>query len=359
MRISGLILIPVFFTGSVCSQDIHFSQVSENPALVNPALCGANNPMRVSSSYRDQWGSMSSAYKTLGFSFESRFNRSEWEKVDQFRTMTFKKRGSDRLAAGLSVYSDKAGDGRLGQTQVNLSLASFVPVSRQSFISVGLLGSFNQRQIDVSKLIFSDQLPDGQLDPDIGSGEIFSNLNYSYADLATGALWTFDEKKSEDVDRQLKAKMGISFYHLVNSKQKFLDPSNEFLQLKTVVHGDFTFGIFNTNKAFAPAYLLEFQGPYRKLMFGGFIKNYFNDNSHYTGLVKSSCFSYGVFYRVKDAVIFNALFEWKQQYVIGLSYDVTVSKLGQYNSMRGGFEITLKYVSPKAFLYQEKKKPML
>jgi len=344
------ILLVLVFNQVLNAQDIHFSQINENPSLINPALCGSSNPIRISTSYREQWG----AYKTMGLSLESRFNTSEWEKVDQFRTMTFKKRSSGRLAAGLSVYSDKAGDGNLGQTQINLSLASFIPISKQSFISVGLLGNYTQRKLDVSKLVFPDQLPGGQLDPNLGSGENFSSVSYTYADIAAGALWTFDKKGNQDVGRQLKVRMGVSLYHLAKSEQKFIDPSNEFLYLKSVLHGDFTFGIFNTNKAFAPSYLLEFQGPHKKIMLGGLIKNYFNDNSHYTGLVKSSCFSYGVYFRINEAVVFNTLFEWKQQYSIGLSYDLTVSKYSQYNSMRGGFEISLKYVSPKAFLYQKK-----
>jgi hypothetical protein len=48
------------------------------------------------------------------------------------------------------------------------------------------------------------------------------------------------------------------------------------------------------------------------------------------------------------------LLEWQEQFAMGLSYDVNVSKLAGTSSARGGFEITLRYTKPKPFLYQKK-----
>jgi type IX secretion system PorP/SprF family membrane protein len=125
------------------AQDIHFSQYNNTPALVNPALTGTANVLRASVIYKDQWKGVTVPYKTFGAMFEMKFKASNWEKVDQNLTKTYKKSFS-RLAGGLSFFSDKAGDGNMSTSQVNLSLASFVPVSAKSSLSVGLQASMVQ-----------------------------------------------------------------------------------------------------------------------------------------------------------------------------------------------------------------------
>src|SRR5690606_5744100 len=146
-------------------------QFQENPSLLNPALCGAENLRRFSANFKDQWGSVTLPYRSYGVSFESRFHANNWQQVDNFRTMTFKKRTMSRLAAGVSVYNDVAGDGNLGQTLVNGSIATFVNVGRESYISVGMQGSFVQKRLNVSQLRFPDQFEDNGFDPNVGSGE--------------------------------------------------------------------------------------------------------------------------------------------------------------------------------------------
>ena len=54
-----LIIGGIFGIGaSAFSQDLHFSQYTENPSLVNPALTGSQYVMRASVIYKDQWRSV-------------------------------------------------------------------------------------------------------------------------------------------------------------------------------------------------------------------------------------------------------------------------------------------------------------
>src|SRR5688572_4487130 len=109
MKMRQLTTILICCAGKLLSQDMHFSQFMENPSLLNPALCGAENLRRSSINFKDQWGSVTIPYRSYGFSFESRFNSDNWKQVDNFRTMTFRKRSFSRVAAGISVYNDQAG----------------------------------------------------------------------------------------------------------------------------------------------------------------------------------------------------------------------------------------------------------
>ena len=50
---------------SLKAQDIHFSQFFETPLWRNPSLAGIyNGDIRVQAVYRDQWNSVTNAYRT-------------------------------------------------------------------------------------------------------------------------------------------------------------------------------------------------------------------------------------------------------------------------------------------------------
>lgn len=337
------------------SQDLHFSQYTQTPSLINPALTAASNTLRASIIYKDQWRGVTVPYKTFGASFEMKFKASNWEKADDNKTKAYKKSVS-RLAGGLSFYSDKAGDGNMGTSQVNLSLASFIPLNVKNSLSVGLQASVVQRTVDFSKLIFPDQYNGTSYDPTINNGENVGSQNFIYPDFAGGVNWSygFSEKRMA-ANNAFKANVGVSMYHINEPKQKFLSGSNEKLNSKYVLHGDFLIGITNTNMALAPSYLLQFQGPSKEIIIGLMTKYYFKEDSKYTGFIKRTALGIGAAYRNLDALILSVQIE-SGQYAVGFSYDLNTSKLTPASTGRGGPEIFLRFITPNPFLYQMRAK---
>ena len=336
------------------SQDLHFSQFNENHALINPALTGATDPFRASISYRNQWRSITTPFKTYGMSFETRFNTSNWKEVDKFRSMTFKERSISRLAWGLSVYSDKAGTGNLASTIANLSLATFVPINKKSFLAFGMQARYVQQKVDNKELIFSGQYNGYGYDPTMPSHERFASVNYNYFGFSGGGLWSYGQDQKRIANNgQVKGNLGVSFYHL-NPPHEGFYAGNQITQMKYVVHGDLLYAPAEFNHAIAPSFLVQKQGSSLEILFGTMLRYYIADNSKYTGHVKRTSIGYGVYYRNSDAAIIALNFEKQEQYVIGLSYDVNISKLSNASQGRGALEITLRYTPPKAFLYQKK-----
>src|SRR6202163_3850850 len=89
---------------SAFTQDLHFSQFFEAPLLRNPALAGIfTGDYRIQGVYRDQWNSITNAYRTGSFDREY--------KIPIGRT-------DDYLTIGLQVLYDKAGSAGLTSTQV-------------------------------------------------------------------------------------------------------------------------------------------------------------------------------------------------------------------------------------------------
>ena len=94
------------------AQDIHFSQYSMTPSLLNPALTGIyRGNHRAFLNYKNQWRGMGvpgATYATTLFSYDAGL---------------FKKKFSNGyLGAGINAYKDMAGDLKIGTTQLNIAL---------------------------------------------------------------------------------------------------------------------------------------------------------------------------------------------------------------------------------------------
>lgn len=336
------------------AQDFHFSQFVENPSVVNPALTGVAGPLRASLTYREQWRSAVSPYKTYGVGFDTRLKNGNWEQVDKFRGMTFKERSIGRLAWGFSAYSDKAGTADLGLTRGSFNLASFVPLSNNSFISLGIQAAVVQRRGQNGNLIFPNQYSGGMYDPNISSGEKFSTLYYVYPDLAAGLLWSYKQKQNRIAHNSLfKANVGFAASHLTKPKQTFLQ-TKQSLAMRYTVHGDLVYEPGFPNVAFQPLFLFQWQAQATELIAGLQVKYFFKDNSHYTGIVKRSAFGLGVSGRNKDAMICTALLDIKEQCLVGISYDINLSAFGPSTRGRGAMEINIRVTPPAGYLYEKR-----
>ena len=65
LRHISLLLAALHLLTAVRAQDIHFSQFFEAPLLRNPSLAGIfTGDIRVQAVFRDQWTSVTNAYKT-------------------------------------------------------------------------------------------------------------------------------------------------------------------------------------------------------------------------------------------------------------------------------------------------------
>ncbi|MBI3519642.1 MAG: PorP/SprF family type IX secretion system membrane protein [Bacteroidetes bacterium] len=339
------------------SQDFHFSQYNENPLLINPAMAGASQSMRASIVFKDQWSSVTTPFRSYGFSFESRFKTSNWEKADKRRGMIFKK-SKNRMSGGLSIYNDKAGDSKMGTLNTSLTYAMFFPLSQYSNLSFGLQGGFVQRKMDGTSLIYGAQYNGSTYDPNLPSGEYYTRQSFMYGDMSSGALYTYmRDEKSIAANDQINAQVGFSVYHLTRPQQNFLYGESDRLYRKYVFHGNLLFGVPNSKVGIAPSWLVQVQGPSKEILAGMMFKYYIKDNTKYTGFIKRSSVGIGVYYRSGDAIITSLLVELGK-FAVGFSYDVNMSKLATVSKGRGGPEITLRMMTPSAFLYQRRSKAM-
>lgn len=338
-------LLPTAF-----AQDIHFSQYNFSPLTLNPALTAAYKDIQATLQYKDQWKSLN-GFRTAAATFEIKLGQFNWIKLEKL-TGTFKKKLAKGLAFGLNVFTDRAGDAKMQQTQGNFSVAYHALLDVHNTFSAGLMGGLSQRSISPDDLRFNNQYSAGSYDPNILSGENFSNQTFAYGDYALGLLYSYgDGSKYMTSNDQKHFNVGVSLSHISSPKQSFMSVMDEQLNWKYTAHVSSLLGIKNTNYSFGPSLLYMRQGALNELTFGAMVKYMLKDDSKYTGYVKGAAFSLGCYYRNKDAIIPYALMELGA-YSIGLSYDTNVSGLSTVTSGRGGFEISLRFNSPSPFLYQ-------
>lgn len=351
---AGLFLACCIAPAASCfSQDIHFSQFHEAPMQLNPALTGAVNSTRASLNYKDQWRSVTTPYQTIAGSYEMRFNTNEWEKVPT-KTEVYKL-AQKRLSGGLAFFRDKAGDGKMGLTQIQFSLSSSAPLNDKSTLVAGLQGGFAQRSVNYSALIFPEQYNGTGYDPSLPSGEYASSGVFYYGDFSGGLAWLYkrDESKIQEND-DLKTSLGAAVFHFNSPNQSFYGDASEKIFTKYVLHGLVDKGIRRTNVSLMPGFMFALQGPSNELLAGLMVKYKIGEDSKYTGYIRGANVSFGAYYRNRDAVIPQMLLEFGRC-GIGLSYDLNLSGLTAASRSRGGFEVMIKYVTPNPFIYQNSK----
>jgi type IX secretion system PorP/SprF family membrane protein len=320
-----LILVPIAFLLSAPfarSQDIHFSQFYETPLLRNPSLAGIfTGDYRVETLFRDQWNSVTDAYRTGSFSAEYK-----WPVGRQ----------DDYFTTGLEVLYDKAGTAALTTTEILPALNYHKSLSDEKpvYLSIGFMGGLISKTIDLSQVTTNSQYNGTAYDPALPNGENITTPSIHYLDGDLGISFSTAFGK----DNQNSMYLGFAYYHLNRPKNSFYENPTVELDPKYVFSGGLK-AVLNDYSYFSLLADYSKQGPSREAV-GGILYSYKlgNDPDSY-----DYTFSVGGFVRWQDAFIPVVKLQWNT-FSLGFSYDVNVSPLSTVSENRGGFELSLCYI---------------
>ncbi len=310
------VIVFLLFSVNVYSQDIHFSQTSSSPFNLNPALAGTmQTDNRLVINNRSQWNSFTNAYKTISASFDHKFN--------------FSLPYIHAIGIGLLVNSDKAGDGKFGNTGV------FIPVSYQKLfinekllITIGFRVGVSQNSIDYNLLSFGSQFNGNKYDSGLPNFENFSSNTKAYFDLASGVF-----VKYEYDNFTLNA--GFALYHINNTDISFGSTGNIYLPKRQSAF--LSSQVFLSNEfQLLPAIYFHKQNKYKELLWGAMLQIQLSNALFHR-------FQTGLFVRNSDAIILRFSSDYND-IRLGVSYDINVSGLSIASRGRGGFEFSLIYL---------------
>lgn len=326
----GISLVSVY---SAQAQDIHFSQFDETPLQLNPANAGVHHDVRIITNYKNQWKAVGSPYKTFALSGD----------------VKLLKKKNHQMGIGIDLFSDKAGDADMASNQGNLSLSAIININKKSLISAGVMAGFTQRSMDGANLTWGNQYNGMAYDASLPTGETNTPGSFTFADFGAGIQFSYGtDEMYISANNAKKVNIGVSVFHPHQPSFSFYGNSSEKLHMKTVIHGDAALGISNTNLVLKPSYIVFIQGATKEITPGMTFQYILQEGSKYTGNKKPAAVSIGGYYRLQDAAIALVKFEYAN-YSIGFSYDINLSKLKTVTSARGGFEISLRFISPGAF----------
>lgn len=313
---SFFLLISCAVIFSAKAQDIHFSQFFEAPLLRNPSLAGIfTGDVRVQAVYRDQWNSVTTAYKTASVNGEYKLPVG---KSDDF------------LTVGLQMLYDRAGTVSWVSAHLlpALNYHKSLGAEKNRYLSLGFMGGPVQRRLDISKMTTNSQY-DG-----MGLGENLPSPDYTYFDGSLGM--SFNTQLNENIDNNMFG--GIAYHHFTHPKNSFYRNSDIELDPKWVGSAGVKFSV-------TPSSYITFQGDYsmqgkfREVVAGalyGLKLNEEIENPLYT-------IHGGAFLRLNDAFIPVIKLDYRP-FSVSLSYDVNISKLKTSSYGRGGFELGISYI---------------
>jgi type IX secretion system PorP/SprF family membrane protein len=324
------------------SQDIHFSQMSQNPLWINPAITGVYKGWeRVSISHRSQWLGATTQFQTTAISAD----------VNLLKT---KRNDKAHLGFGIMFWNDVGGDANYGQRQGSISLSGIVPMGGGNQLSAGIQAGIGARGGNMSDLVFESQWNGDFYDPTFASGEGVSLQSENFYDLSLGVNYLYDgESTSFARNEDLRFQAGFAVFHANQPEIRYAGIANDFLFRKFVAHTSFITDVRGTRWSAEANAVALFQGPQNQIILGGLMRYRISQGSKITGLKQDAYLAGGLFFRAGDALIPTVQLDYKG-FLFGISYDATVSQLN--NAYRGGsLEFSIVYRNLNHALFKKRR----
>lgn len=305
------------------AQDIHFSQYNAQPLVLNPALTGLNGcDYRMGAIYKSQWGSVSAGntYRTT-----SAFADIAMGKPTKF---------SNFAGAGLSLFSDQAGDLNYNTNKADLSLAYHLMLNNRSTqsLSFGLQGGFGHRSINMSRALFDFDPVTGE--PIQSSIENIDVQPMFWGDAGLGILY------SNSPSQKSNYFFGLALHHLNQpniSSFTVNRSASERMYMKFTLHAGSLIPL-NDQLFIMPGFMILKQGPHNEIILTNYFK-FKTNNMPYN----NTAFYFGTLYRVGDAFVLATRADFNNGMNIHFSYDLNISKLTSASRINGGPEVAITY----------------
>lgn len=317
-----LILIAVFLCCfSLKAQDIHFAQFYNSPLNISPALTGVfKGDRRFIGNYRSQWQSALVPYTTFSGMFDSKIYS------DKFK--------NGMLGAGAVLNYDIAGDGELGNIQLNASVSYTLTIDRENFLSFGLQAGVAQRSFRPASLTFDNQFDGEIFDPSRPINEQFTNTAKVYGDVSIGVNWHGQKQK-----KRTRLDVGGAVYHLNQPDQSFNSADPARLSTRISLYMLPTLQL-SKKMDFILHGMAQLQGAYTE-GFAGAGGRFHLDTRRTREMAIQLTGSYR-FNAFGDSVIPAAEVHYKT-WVVGLSYDINISDFQRATNRYGGPELSVRY----------------
>ncbi|WP_018477310.1 PorP/SprF family type IX secretion system membrane protein [Pontibacter roseus] len=308
-----LICFLLLATGAVAQQKALYSQYMINYFILNPAVAGFEKDVNFKVGYRNQWVGFEGAPKTFYLSGEGALFNQDLKRS---------KRAQPFQGVGGYVYTDQTGP--TTRTGALASYAYHVPLNKQIFLSSGIFAGFQQFRFDPNKVRLADG--SNERDPVTNHGRIDAFM----PDLTVGVFLHSEEFY-----------VGASLFQVLGNKIHEADGTEEVSRLSRhlFVSGGYNWDVHD-KITLMPSVLLKY-------VHAAPIQADFNVKGayHFSKRRQKSVYDdqvwAGISYRTQDAIVGLVGVQFKEQFQLGYTYDITISPMRHQSS--GSHEIVLGY----------------
>ena len=316
-----VLIIPLFLGNAGKTQDPSFSQFFTSPLNINPALTGnINADWRVIANFRNQWLGPASPYVTGTVSYD--------RKIFQNKVPNAHVPEGNVLGIGGMLMFDRAMGGVAKSTYASLNLSYNVKLTEGDIkhkIAAGFGAIYGERRIDFSRVDFEEQFTGYGFNTNLPTGESSLSNMKPYFSMSAGITYSITtEEGNFDI--------GVAGFHLNKPKQTFLKDDNQILAIRKVVHSNFE-RFLNERVVLNLNGIYQYQSKASYFSVGGGI-------GYYLPSANDIMVMGGVWYWSSNAVIPYFSFHYNDMQ-IGLSYDLTTSKLNQAADKPNTWELAL------------------
>lgn len=304
------------------AQDIHFSQYYNSPLNLNPALSGLfSEDIRFIANSKHQWGVVPVNYLTFSGSYDQKHSN--------------KRIKNAVLTKGMVFNYDHAGDSKMSLFQLAGNFSYIKRIGELNLISIGTQLGFRSRYFDDKNLTFDKQFVGEAYNPRAATGENFNDRSTFIVDFGIGLNYRMQLR-----DKRTHLDFGASMYHPHEPKVNFKSDKVANLYSRKV------FYVMTQIKATKKMDVItnvggQTQGAYNAFFISNLYRFYLVQKKH-----ESKSVQIGATYRFaerEDAFIPKIQF-MTERYLLGLSYDITLSAFKIANNRRGGPEVAFQYL---------------
>ena len=318
MKRFGLILIFFLLNGFIIySQDIHFSNTESSSVFLNPAQTGnSDGSMRFINSYRSQWSSITSPYKTTTVFFD--------------KAMSL---GNNKLFGGINLLYDASGIIGLKVSKFYLS-GAYENTIGNGVIRFGLQAGYVVKQFSLDGVTFDSQWDNtmGSFNPALPNMETNMGESTGYFDINAGALFKTRINNSFP-------EIGFAISHLNKPNSSFFE--KDYLDMAYTIQGKVNMYI-GQQFSIQPAVIYQLFSKASSIVAGSHYFLYTPENENNINAIFFGTFVRTGFNRNTDSFIFLTGLDY-YQFRVTLSYDINISELNEATQYKGAFEISLRW----------------
>jgi len=309
------------------AQDAHFSLQNSAPLLCNPALAGNSNSNHLILSSRTQWRAVPAPFNTLYASIDLLLaSQSNW-----------------KFIGGFDAMNDRSGDPTLIKNGVNFYFGTKVKTSNLTALSAAVGIGYQQSSLKPENGKWASQFNGFEYDPTALSGEIFATTQLSHITSSAGLLFNYSTNMDRGIVQSKKEfKIGIAGYNLNQPENSFFEMDDIRLPIRFSVFSSAEFALKGKTSSILPFLNYQRQGNFQEFIVGSAIKYNLKDPKMYSNKTEELSWGYGLYWRLKDAVIVKIMLDWSS-FSLALGYDVNISSLHSVSDFRGGLEFAINY----------------